>query len=105
MDPQDIYYEVQFELGENYLYRDFDHIDPFDDLSCICGEDLMMDDDPDVDIFYCCRLRVTCQKCSRAFDPSTRYAIVRNGRTDQERSVAGGVTSRFAVCIDCGMSC
>jgi hypothetical protein len=96
----DAYYEVQLHIAAEYVYRTSELIDPFEDTSCACGEDLELQ--PTEDLFYTSRLRVACTACGQPFDPTSKMAMVRDPWTDEESPIAGGATYRFALAIDCG---
>lgn len=100
--PEEIYYEFQIHLAADYVYRTSEVIDPFDSTNCDCGAELKYWPDEDDNIYYSARIRKTCPKCKKRFEPQTRQCVVRDGYTGRESTIAGGATSAFAIAVDLG---
>ena len=96
---QDIYFEIQMHFSVDYLYRCSEIIAPFDETDCACGESLEYW--PDEKVFFGSRLRRSCPKCGRPFDPSDLLATYTDAWTGDESEIEGGATSRFAFAVDC----
>jgi hypothetical protein len=92
----DTSYEIEIRLSREYSYVTSKSIDPFDDVRCACGENLVFEEEEDMRIWRRCR------KCGAPFVPSSLGAVVRDPWTQEPTEVRGGATFRFAFVIDCG---
>lgn len=92
------YYTIELRRSDDFVYHASECVDPFDDTTCTCGEELSYDTDDDQ------RIYAKCPACGETVDPAVWSAVVRDGLTGAERAVAGGATHRFALVVDCGKS-
>ena len=93
------YYDFELLLSDDFVAEDGELIDPISTV-CVCGHDLAYE--PDEDIFYAGRIRRVCPICVTAYRPQDHETIIRDGFTGEESAIAGGLTYRFAISINCG---
>ena len=93
------YYDFELLLSDDFVAEDGESIDPIS-TNCVCGHDLAYE--PDEDIFYAGRIRRVCPQCRASYRPQDHETIIRDGFTGEESHIAGGLTYRFAISINCG---
>jgi hypothetical protein len=98
---QGVYYDLEIHVSDDFVDVGGESIVGYMDPKCGCGGDLRVEPADD-DVFGHQRIRRTCPKCSAAFRPQDQEVEMVGGVEEAELSVAGGVTYRFAIVIDCG---
>jgi hypothetical protein len=98
---QGAYYDLEIHLSDNFIDVAAESIVGYLDPKCGCGTDLRVEP-ADADIFGHQRILRTCPKCSASFQPQDQEVEMVGGAEEGEMSVAGGVTYRFAIVIECG---
>jgi hypothetical protein len=95
------YFFVYLILGDNYFYYTGENVMPFADSAtkCQCGEQLAYW--TGYSVAPAQRISRTCQNCGRTFDPSTASCDVLDGLTGDPAPLAGGLTFRFALIVNC----
>jgi hypothetical protein len=105
IDPVDVYYDLEVNLGREYIYRTSELIEPFAHESCAaCGTSLSVPGDAMADdAAFGIQLYGHCPICGVEFRPEDRTALVYDPRVRSPgRPVPGGATSRFALAVECG---
>jgi hypothetical protein len=104
-DSQPPYFHVFLILGDSYFYRTGDNVLPFDEqyTTCACGEQLAhwigWSEGAGSE-----RIHRICPKCGKIFDPSEIACDLLDGWTRESQLLAGGLTFRFALMVDCHKS-
>jgi hypothetical protein len=106
-DWGDAYYELQLHLSRDFVYHTSELIEPFNRVTCECGQSLKPDDKFDLwpdgpPPFWDSRIPRSCPSCGSPFRPQKLVAHVRDGHTGKAVDRPGGATYLFAVVIDCG---
>jgi hypothetical protein len=103
----DAYYELELHVAKDFVYHTSELIDPFDQITCVCGVSLEPGEDHSPwpkgpPVFIDPRIPRTCPSCGTPFRPQELIASVRDGHTGESIYRRGGATYLFAVVIDCG---
>jgi hypothetical protein len=100
-------YSLRLEISgrdQGYVYRTSDAVGAFESTECACGESLELEiDESRIETpLETSRLHEKCPECGAPFDVSSLPATGFDTTRQIQRTILGGISSRFALAIDCG---